>query len=70
MRYDKNLIGVKFIKRMGGGKIKYTCTVIDILRTFNENNEIVNVEYVYEYKFCEQIIKATCPHTTVILNLI
>lgn len=46
-------IGTKYIPT---GK-KYECVVVDILKTYNNNNELVSIRYVSEHEFLGQKIK-------------
>jgi hypothetical protein len=69
MKYDKSLIGQKFYKKTGKGE-KYVATVVDIFRTYDENEKLVSVVYKYEYDFLGQKMKGFCPHTTIVLNKI
>lgn len=44
-------IGTRFMSR---GKVKRECRVIDILKTYNAANELVEVRYVAAHEFCGQ----------------
>ena len=46
-------IGTQYISQ---GKRKDVCTVIDILTTYNRNNEIVNIKYISMHDFLEQTV--------------
>ena len=49
-RYD---ISTQYISQ---GKRKDVCTVIDILTTYNSNNEIVNIKYISAHDFLGQTV--------------
>lgn len=46
-------IGTKYL---GGGKRKDECTVVDILKTYNNAGESVRVRYVATHQFMGQAI--------------
>jgi hypothetical protein len=46
-------IGTKF---MSLGKNAYECTIVDILKTYNSNNELVKVGYNATHEFLGQIV--------------
>ena len=47
-------IGTKY---QSTGKRKDICTVIDILKTYNSNNILVQVRYVSEHDFMGQVVR-------------
>ena len=46
-------IGQKYTTR---GKNPLSCTVTDIIRTYNSNNELIHIRYVATHEFCGQIV--------------
>lgn len=63
----KFAIGQKFKTR---GKHPKLCTVVDILRTYNSNNELVKVCYVSSHQFMGQImIDSNVSETTIQMGL-
>ena len=62
-RFD---IGYQFKSR---GKYPKTCTVTDILKTYNSKNELVKVRYVATHQFINQIITDyDVPETTLLMS--
>jgi hypothetical protein len=47
-------IGTQYLTR---GKRKDLCTVVDILKTYNNAGELVNIRYVTEHEFCGQMVR-------------
>lgn len=46
-------IGTKF---MSLGKHPYECTIVDVLKTYNSNNELIKVGYNATHEFLGQIV--------------
>lgn len=49
----KYKIGQTYISR---GKAKHSCTVVDILKTYNSKDELVKIRYVATHKLLGQIV--------------
>lgn len=67
MREQQFEIGTKFIRK-SNKKVKPIETVIDVYKTYNSKNELVNIEYITQYEFCGQLIKHTALNTTIALG--
>lgn len=65
-REPKFPIGTKFKTR---GKAPRLCIVIDILRTFNANGNLVRVRYVAAHEFLGQTITEEVVETTVAMGI-
>ena len=48
-------IGTKFTRRLSPKRTD-VCTVVDILRTYNSANELVNLRYVATHEFLGQLV--------------
>jgi hypothetical protein len=55
-------IGTQFYS---AGKIKRLCTVVDILKTYNHNGDLVKTTYVTEHEFLGQVIRSHDVKTTI-----
>lgn len=59
MKYE---IGTKFI---GQGKRKDIYTIVDILSIYSEKEKrFIDIKYICEHEFCNQIIKSEHTQTT------
>lgn len=58
-------IGTQFKSR---GKFPRTCTVIDILKTYNHAGELVEIQYVATHDFMGQSIKDKYVETSIALG--
>lgn len=64
----KYKIGAKYKTR---GKVPRLCTVVDILFTYNNDNELVKIRYVSEHDFMGQKIKDfDVVETTITMGLV
>lgn len=62
-------IGTQYM--VGSGKIKYECTVVDILKTYNNANELIAIRYTTAHVFCGQIVhNHNVLDTTIARNLL
>lgn len=61
-------IGTQFKTR---GKAPKLCTVVDILKTYNSKNELVQVRYVATHQFMGQTVTdRDVPATTIAMGLV
>jgi hypothetical protein len=61
-------IGTQYLTR---GKRKDLCTVVDILKTYNNAGELVSIHCVTEHEFCGQMVKDyNVVDPTIAMNLI
>lgn len=58
-------IGTKFNTR---GKNPRLCTVVDILRTYNNADELVEIRYLATHEFCGQTITEKVVGTTIAMG--
>lgn len=54
MNEPRFTIGTKFVRRQT--KRSDICTIVDILKTYNSKNELVDVRYVADCEFCGQTL--------------
>ena len=67
-REPKFSIGTQYKTR---GKHPRICTVVDILKTFNSQNELVSIRYVSTHEFAGQsVTDRDVPETTIAMGLI
>lgn len=60
-------IGTKYLTR---GKRKDLCTVVDILKTYNNAGELVSIRYVTAHDFCgQQVFDYDVVDTTIAMGL-
>lgn len=53
------------------GKNSKICTVVDILKTYNSKNELVQIRYISTHEFLGQlVINRDIPETTIAMGLI
>lgn len=68
MKTPKFEIGTKYKTRH---KTPKTCTVVDILRTYNSKEELISIRYVSTYEFLGQLVKdSDVVETTIMMGLI
>lgn len=61
------LIGTRFLT---SGRHPRLCAVTDIYRTYNTDNELVDVRYVAEHEFCGQkVTEYGIPDATVAMGI-
>lgn len=61
-------IGTQFKTR---GKVSRLCTVVDILKTYNNAGELVSIRYVCSHVFLGQtVLDRDVVHTTIQMGLI
>ena len=65
LKVNEIKIGTQF---MSSGKHKKVCTVVDILKTYNNNKELVKTTYIEQHEFCGQVLKSEVVATTIQRN--
>ena len=51
------------------GKAPRTCTVVDVLKTYNSSGKLVCIRYVATYEFCGQRMASEFTDTTIAMGL-
>lgn len=60
-------IGTQYLTR---GKHKDLCTVVDILKTYNNAGDLVSIRYVTAHEFCGQVVTdSSVVDTTIAMGL-